>query len=705
MIEVAKATVTIIPNMEGAQQQITKDLGGAADSAGKEAGEKSGSSFASGFKKAAAAGAATVAAVGAAATAATAAFVGAAKDTAAYGDEIDKMSQKLGLSAENYQKLDYAMGLSGASITDLNKGIMKITSALADVANGVDEADDAYQLLGVSTRDASGNMRSTEDVLLDTLDALANMEDETQRNALAQDLFGKSAKELAPLLNAGGDGIRAMMQEAEDYGMVLSDDAVKASAGFQDALSKLDGTMKGLKNRFISEMLPGLTDITSGFADLFAGVDGGGAKMKKGLASILNAFKENLPQVLQVITGAVSAIVEALPDLAKQILGALPDIFQQLMGTLETLIKGILNEETIGVLLDTVIGIIVALINNLDSIILPIIQAIPVIIVTVIEKLLENLPALISGIISLVLGIVEAIPEIVKYLLDHIPEIIGMVIDAIIECTPQLIVGIAQLVAGVFSAAGQILASVWEFLKNAAASVFNWLKGVWGEYIAPFFTNLWSNIKSWLTTTWQNISGWFLEVWTNIGKWLGNFWTKIGDWFKSLPGKLSGAFQAIWKWLGDRWSDFVNWGGNLVSGIWQGISNGFNWIKEKIQGWVGGVMDWFKKLFGIHSPSTLFRDEIGVFLAQGLAEGFEDEMDEVAGDMAEAVPSSFTAEIEQSTRAGRGLARNYITGETAGGFSINMTINGAEGQNVEALAEIVMDRIQMATERRAAAYV
>lgn len=703
MIEVAKATVTIIPNMEGAQQQITKDLGGAADSAGKEAGEKSGSSFASGFKKAAAAGAATVAAVGAAATAAAVSFVNAAKDTAAYGDSIDKMSQKLGLSSEAYQEWDYVLKLAGTEMSSMSTGLKTLTNKLGEAASGSEECQEMFAQLGISMDDIQTMTR--EELFEKAIYGFQAMEESTERAALANKLFGKSGQELTPLFNQTTEATKAQIEQAHKYGLVLSDEAVSASAGFQDSLTKLEGTMSGLKNRFMAEMLPGITDISDGFADLFAGVDGGGAKMKKGLASILNAFKENLPQVLQVITGAVSAIVEALPDLAKQILAALPDIFQQLMGTLETLIKGLLNEETIGVLLDTVIGIIVALIDNLDSIILPIIQAIPVVIVTVIEKLLENLPALISGIISLVLGIVEAIPEIVKYLLDHIPEIIGMVIDAIIECTPQLIVGIAQLVAGVFSAAGQILASVWEFLKNAAASVFNWLKGVWGEYIAPFFTNLWSNIKSWLSTTWQNISGWFLEVWTNIGKWLGNFWTKIGDWFKSLPGKLSGAFQAIWKWLGDRWSDFVNWGGNLVSGIWQGISNGFNWIKEKIQGWVGGVMDWFKKLFGIHSPSTLFRDEIGVFLAQGLAEGFEDEMDEVAGDMAEAVPSSFTAEIEQSTRAGRGLARNYITGETAGGFSINMTINGAEGQNVEALAEIVMDRIQMATERRAAAYV
>ena len=705
MIEVARATVTIIPNMQGAQQQITKDLTGASEEAGKQAGEKSGGSFASGFKKAAAVGAGVVAATTAAATAATAAFVGAAKETAEYGDQIDKMSQKLGLSTENYQKLSYAMQLSGADISDLSKGIIKITDALADVANGVDEADDAYQSLGVATRNADGSMRSTEDVLIDTIGALASMEDETQRNALAQDLFGKSAKELAPLLNAGSDGIRSMMQEAEDYGMVLSDDAVKASASFQDSLSKLSGTMSGVKNRFMSEMLPGLTEIANGFSDMVAGVDGGGAKMKKGITSILSALRQNLPTILNVVTSVAVSVVEALPDMVKQILVVLPDLFKQIVDTVGDLIKSLLNEETIGLLLDTVLGIVVSLIGNLDTILIPIIQAIPMIIVTVIEKLLENLPLLIHGIIQLVLGIVAAIPQIISYLLDHIPEIIGMVIVALKECIPELIVGIAQVVAGVFSAAGQILKSVWEFLGNAAASVANWFKSLWTDHIAPWFANLGKNIWESLKGVWLKISDWFIQTFNNIGKWLGNFWTKIGDWFKSLPGKLSGAFSAIWTWLKDRWTDFVNWGGNLVQGIWQGISNGFTWIKEKIAGWVGGVMDWFKQLFGINSPSTLFRDEIGVFLARGLGEGFENEMNKVSEDMTDAVPTSFTAEVNESINAGRGLGR-YVSDQipNAGGLVLNMTVNGAEGQNVESLAEIIMDKIQEATDRKRVAY-
>lgn len=725
MIEVAKATVTIIPNMQGAQQQITKDLTGASTEAASTAGEKSGKSFSDGFKKAAAAATATVAAISAAAVAATKKFVDASKETAAYGDEIDKMSQKLGLSTTAYQEWDYVLNLAGTEMSSMSTGLKTLTNKLGQAASGSEEAQEMFAKLGISLDDIKKMTR--EELFEKAIYGFQSMEESTERAALANQLFGKSGQELTPLFNQTTEATKAAIEEAHKYGMVMSEDAVAASAGFQDSLTKLQNTMQGVTNNFLATMLPGMTEIMDGFSDMVAGVDGGGEKMKAGIQSILENFKDNLPVILDIITSVAIAIVEALPDIVKQILAILPSLFEQVLATIQVLIESICNEETIGLLIDTILALVIGLINNLDKIILPIIKAIPVIIVTVIEKILENLPTIIEGIIQLVLGIVAAIPDIIKYILDKLPEIIGMVIDTLMTCIPQLVTGIAQLVAGVFSAVGEILASVWEFLKNAVTSVANWLGGIWGQYIAPFFANLWNNITGWFANIWNKIStyfsdmvrnigswlggiwtkigGWFADTFNNIGKWLGNFWTKIGDWFRSLPGKLGDAFRSVWGWLQSKWQDFVNWGGNLVAGIWQGISNGFEWIKQKIQGWVGGVMDWFKRLFGIASPSKLFRDEIGVYLAEGLGEGFEDEMDKVAEDMTDAVPTNFSAEINESINAGRGLARSGVAeGTMEGGLSISMTVNGAEGQDVGQLADIIMDKIQAATTRKRVAY-
>ena len=97
--------------------------------------------------------------------------------------------------------------------------------------------------------------------------------------------------------------------------------------------------------------------------------------------------------------------------------------------------------------------------------------------------------------------------------------------------------------------------------------------------------------------------------------------------------------------------DFANVGVNLVKGLWNGILGSYDWIKNKIKGWVGNVTDFIKKLFGIHSPSTVMRDEVGKYLAQGLGVGFDKELDSVYNDMQRAIDietSKMSANVQTS---------------------------------------------------------
>ena len=222
------------------------------------------------------------------------------KEVTENADEIDKASQKLGISAESYQKLSYAMELSGSSVSDMSKGIKNITLALADVQKGVVGASSKFDALGISLQNTDGSMKTTEEVLLEVIDSLAGMDDEVTRSAAANDIFGKSYQELAPLLNEGKDGINALMQEAVDYNMVLSNDSVKAAATYRDSLDKLKGTVDGVKARLIEKLLPALTQIVDGVSDLVNGSDTAGEKIKKGINDLFNnirkAIKKNMPE-------------------------------------------------------------------------------------------------------------------------------------------------------------------------------------------------------------------------------------------------------------------------------------------------------------------------------------------------------------------------------------------------------------------------
>lgn len=248
------------------------------------------------------------------------AAVDAVNDIAKSGDEIDKESQKLQISAELYQKLAYAMDMSGSSIGDISKGIKNITNELAKAEKGTKDAGAQFEELGITLKNTDGTMKDAETVLMETIDALANMENETQRNKTANDIFGKSYSELLPLLNEGSDGIHALMQEAEDYGMVMSNDAVKASAEYDDSLTRLDGTVKGIKTRIVQEFLPSLTEIADGFSEMANGSDKGAEKVNKGFETmwkkITRMARKYAPEtssvvipVLEKMYGMISKVV------------------------------------------------------------------------------------------------------------------------------------------------------------------------------------------------------------------------------------------------------------------------------------------------------------------------------------------------------------------------------------------------------------
>lgn len=254
-------------------EKAADGMGNEVEDSGKQAKEATSkfSGFTEAVKKVATATAAAVAAIGTAAVAAGKALYDMASDTASAGDQIDKESQKMQISANLYQQLSYACERSGSSVSDLTKGVKNITTELGKTAEGAKGAGASFEAIGVSLKNTDGSIKSTEQVLLESIDALAGMEDETQRNAAAQDIFGKSAAELLPLLNSGADGIKQLMDETEEYGMIMSDEAVAASAAFEDSLSRLQWTFSGVKNSITGEMLPSITMIMDGLSDLMAG--------------------------------------------------------------------------------------------------------------------------------------------------------------------------------------------------------------------------------------------------------------------------------------------------------------------------------------------------------------------------------------------------------------------------------------------------
>ena len=424
-------------------------------------------------------GAAAVAAVGVAAGATAKAFWDGVSASAKYGDEIDKQSQKLNISAENYQALDYALQRSGSSIDSVSKGMKTIVNDLGEFASGSAEAGDKYAALGISMTNTDGSMKTSEQILLESIDALGAMEDETMRNAYAQDIFGRSAAELTPLLNQGAEGISELMTEAKDYGMVMNNDAVKASAAFQDSLTKLKGTFGGVKNAMMSEFMPGITTVMDGFSDLLAGVDGAEDKINEGILQIGDKITKNLPKIVNAISKIMPSILQVIGDIIKA-------IAKTLLDNLPTIIKAGM---------DLLISLTMGIIEMMPELIPVIIECI----LTIVQALLDNIDLLINGAIQLMLGLIQGILNSLPLIISKMPQVIGAIVSGLISALPQVLGFGIQLVGTLLDGIMSVISSIPEAFINSFTAAWNGIKQVFGV-VADFFGNIfgkaWERVKN-----------------------------------------------------------------------------------------------------------------------------------------------------------------------------------------------------------------
>lgn len=356
---------------------------------GLETAEQGARSFGGRFSKATKVGAAAAAALGVAAGYAGKKIVDGAKQVAEYGDKVDKMSQKIGISAESYQKWNYVMKLSDVNIDSLKMG-MKTLSQQAE------KNSDAFQKLGISQEEVQS--LNQEELFERTIKGLSDMEAGTERTALASQLLGRAGADMAPLLNQGSKAIDEQMEIAEKYGMVMPDATVKASAAFQDSMTTMQMTAEGLKNRLLGEFLPSMTQVTDGIAKLFTGDMSGLDDVIDGIEGFIGKIGKMAPKVLsaggKLVMELLKGLIKKLPDLISaggQMLGKLLEGLQKALsgagGTIGNIISALVQFVTTNapMMIQAAMSLALALAQGL-------MQAIPTII--------ESIPKIISGIVQ-----------------------------------------------------------------------------------------------------------------------------------------------------------------------------------------------------------------------------------------------------------------------------------------------------------------
>lgn len=655
-IEVAKAFVTIVPTMEGSQAEITKELTGvtneASEKAGDEGGSKFGSKFAAALKGSAVAiGAAMTAATGAA-IATGKAFISAANDTAAYGDEVDKMSQKLGLSTDAYQSFDYVLKVAGTDMASMTTGMKTLTNKLDDAKNGGEDAQAMFAALGISM-DKLATM-SREDLFKSTIEGFQSMEDSTERAALANDLFGKSGQNLAPLFNMTTEEMDDLLEKTKEYGMVMSEDEVKNAAAYTDAMTTLKGTMTGLKNSLMSQFMPGLTQVIEGLSMVFSG-QGGIEMIQEGLQSVIGNIVMIAPQFITLASTILSTLISSFAPLLPSLVRA---TFMFLNQALTAVVKMI--PQLVPVIIEGVEGVMSALFEAMPLIIDGLLTVITDLVTWLASD--ENVTTFINGIIELVSLLINQFALILPVLLPAIVKIISEVATAL--TAPE---NVNMLLQSVLLIIGSICIAIAKSIPEIIKLVVNTTK------------NILATLKSWGSSLISNLGPWFQKVLLKLQTFATDIYNKI----KGLPDK------------------FLSIGKDIVTGMWNGIQNKTQWLKDKVASLGTTVTNAVKKALGIKSPSRVFMG-LGAFTAEGFGIGFEDTMQDVESDMKDSI-NGLTGSMSANISA-NGSGASMLNGSTYNGGAININVYGAEGQNVDDLAKQIAYRLEEMTRRKEAVY-
>lgn len=212
------------------------------------------------------------------------AFAALVKGAIDSADELNKLSQKIGISVEALSTLQFAAQLSDVGLDTLKTGLKGLSANLTEARAGLGEGAAIFQALGISVEDAAGNLKSSDTILLEIADRFASFEDGATKTSLAVKLFGKSGMDMIPFLNQGSSGIRALMQEAERLGLKLSTETAQAAEAFNDNLTALKASSSALGISLATELLAPLRVVTyairegQGEATGFAAILGGALK-------------------------------------------------------------------------------------------------------------------------------------------------------------------------------------------------------------------------------------------------------------------------------------------------------------------------------------------------------------------------------------------------------------------------------------------
>lgn len=423
-----------------------------------------------------------------------------------------------------------------------------------------------------------------------------------------------------------------------------------------------------------TETISGSIDgMQSAISNLMAGLGNSSADIGVLIGNVVEAFQNVIKNILPVIQNIVSAlpavvdaIVQALGQLLPTLLEAVTSLFSQvvetILGLLPALIPVVVQAvltivqtliENLPLLIDAAFQLVTTLIQGLGEALPELIPITIQAIITIVNGLIENLPLLLDAALQLIMGLAQGLITALPILIESLPQIITGIVNFIISAIPQIIQTGIQLLTSLVSALPDIINAIVAAIPVIIQNIINAVIGAIPQLIDAGIQLLVALIGALpqIITTIANampqiISGITGTLVNNIDKIINAGVKLLVALVQNLPAIISAIVKAVPQiitGLANAFGEYVSTmgtiGKNLITGLWNGIADAGSWLRNKISGFFGGVVDNIKDFFGIHSPSTLFRDEIGKYMAQGIGVGFDKEMTGVSKTMQKAIPT------------------------------------------------------------------
>lgn len=533
-------------------------------------------------------------------------------------DLLQATQMMLGFGLQADKTTGYLQTLGDISMGNSEK-LMSLTRAFSQIgASGKATMEDINQMI-----DAGFN--PLQIISEQTGQSMATLRDEVSKGNVS---FEDIANAMKVATSEGGRYYQAMDKASQTMNGKMST--------AMDALKTALGNVTQSLLPIVTQVVEKITD----WANAFANLDQGTQKTILTIAGIVVAIGPVLKIVGSVASG-IGKIINIIPTLSKGI-SAASTAFKAFNAVLKA------NPIILVVsIIATLVGALITLWNTNEGFRNAIMSA-----WQAICNFFSSIPAFFQGLWESIKSFfINGWNSIVAFFTETIPAWI----QSIITWFQQLPYNIGLLVGQILGHIIQFGVNVWNWvtteLPNIISNIINW------------FAQLPGKIWNWLVNVVSNISQWGVDMWNKATTAVSNMINAVINWFQQLPGR-------IWTWLVNTVNNIKQWGSdmiskgkqaasdlvnnivdtikslpskmleigkNIVQGIWNGISGMVNWLKDKVKSFLSGIVDGVKGVLGIHSPSKVFNKEVGRFMAMGIGEGFEDNLDKVYRQMQSAV--------------------------------------------------------------------